>query len=126
MLMGPLKTCNSLMAAGLAAWLLLLPPFSVSPSGKTVIDSGAPLSQWETFSSLPTDTQCRKHRDTLRAQLAKVAASTTEGVEEGTSSKKADKKAAAFAMLRERAAAARCVSSTDPRLRAPSATATAK
>ncbi len=120
-----LKTCNALIAAGLAAWLLLLPPFSVSPSGKTVVDSGAPLSRWETFSSLPTDTQCRKHRDTLRAQLAKAAASTGEAAE-GTSSKKADKKTAAFAMLRERAAAARCVSSTDPRLRAPAATATAK
>lgn len=111
------------MAASLTAWLLLLPPFSVTPAGKNSVDTGAPLSQWEAFSTLPNATECRKHRDSLREQLDKAAASS-EPVK--STKKKDNKKQAAFAVLRERAAAARCISADDPRLRAPAASPTAK
>jgi hypothetical protein len=119
--MQPLTTCGGL-AAALTAWLLLLPPLSVTPAGKNFVDTGAPLFQWETFSTLSTDTQCRKHRDALRAQLANSATAAPKS----SSGKKGGPSRAAFATLRERAAAARCVSSTDPRLHTPAATATAK
>ena len=123
--MGPLKTYSGLYAAGLAAWLLLMPPLSVTHDGKTVVDTGAPISNWETFSKLPNDTECRKHRDKLRQTLAKAAASNGEEVKKG-SDKNGDKGQTAFATLRERADVARCVSSDDIRLRSPAASPTAK
>jgi hypothetical protein len=124
-LMGPLKTCSGLVAASLVAWLLLMPPFSVTPNGKTYVDTGAPIYNWETFSSHPSDTDCRKHRDKLREELEKAAASNKEEVKKG-SNKKVDKSQVAFATLRERADAARCVSSSDIRLRTPSASPAAR
>jgi hypothetical protein len=124
--MRPVKTCSGVVAAGVLAWLLMMPPFSVTPAGKTFVDTGAPVSRWETFSSHPNDTQCRKHRDELREQLEKAAASHKETVKKGSDKGSAEKSQTAFATLRQRAAAARCVSSDDPRLRTPSASPTAK
>ncbi len=123
--MRPIKSFSELFAASLVAWLLLMPPFSVTPEGKTFVDTEAPISNWETFSSHPSDTECRKHRDKLREELERAAASNREEVNKG-SNKKGDKSQVAFATLRERADAARCVSSRDIRLRAPSASPTAK
>jgi hypothetical protein len=119
------KPCGGLFAASLLAWLLLMPPFSVTPNGKAFVDPGAPLFSWETFSSHANDSECRKHRDQLKAELEKAAAESQPRAIK-PSKKKADKSQVAFATLRERAEAARCVSSTDIRLRRPAASPTAK
>ena len=123
--MGPIQSCNGLIVASLVAWLLLMPPFSVTPDGKTFVNSEAPVSNWETFSSHPSDTDCRTHRDKLRAELEKAAGSNRREVKKG-SNKKADESQVAFATLRERVDAARCVSSGDLRLRTPAASPTAR
>ncbi len=117
-----MKSCSA-VASGLFAWLLLMPPFSVTPAGKTFVDTGAPLYSWETFSSHPNDTECLKRRDKLRDELEK-AASSVQPLKKNPgkgSDKDSDKSQTAFATLRERAGAARCVSSTDQRMRAPAA-----
>jgi hypothetical protein len=119
------KTCGGLFAAGLLAWLLLMPPFSVTPNGRAFVDTGALIFNWEAFSSHANDSECRKHRDQLRAELEKAAASYQPAVRTSPK-KKADKNQVAFSTLRERAEAARCVSSTDVRLRRPAASPTAK
>jgi len=90
--MGRMKICGALMAASLAGWLLLLPPFSITPAGKNFVDTGAPLYQWETFSTLPDATQCRRHRDSLRQQLEKAAASFSEPVQSASGIKMIRKK----------------------------------
>jgi hypothetical protein len=126
------KVCGGLVAASLIAWLLLMPPFSVTPAGKTFVDSGAPLSEWETFSQHASDTECRKHRDELRVQLDKAVASSPVPADTGKSGK-SDKKRAdkarsksqeVFATLKRRAAVARCVNSNDARLKKPAAAPT--
>jgi len=117
--MRPNRTCSGILSASLVTWLLLMPPLSISPAGKTSVDTGAPLSRWETLSTHADDTACRKHRDSLRAALAKSAAETQPVKKD--SGKDAEKSKVAFATLRQRAAAARCLASSDPRLRAPSA-----
>jgi len=124
------KICGGLTAASLIAWLLLMPPFSVTPAGKTFVDSGAPLSGWEVFSQHANDAECRKHRDELRIQLDK-ALSSTKASDVKTPDKKHAGKAPSksqevFATLRERAGAARCVNADDARLRKPSPTASPK
>jgi hypothetical protein len=125
------KVCGGLMAASLIAWLLLLPPFSVTPAGETYVNSGAPLSSWEIFSRHDNDTECRKHRDDLRVQLDKAVASTVPDTAKSDKSDKAGAKARAksqqvFASLKRRAASARCVNSNDARLRKPAAAPTPK
>ena len=124
------KVCGGLIAASLIAWLLLMPPFSVTPAGETFIDSRAPLFSWEVFSQHANDTECRKHRDDLRVQLDKAVAST---VPDTGKSDKSDKKGGVkartkrqevFATLKQRAAVARCVDSNDERLRKPAAVPT--
>jgi hypothetical protein len=117
--------CSGLLAASLTAWLLLIPPFSVTPAGKTFVDTGAPLPRWETFSSHASAAECSSRRDKLREQLESAAASTGESVKKG-SSKQAEKTQAAFATLRQRVASARCVSGSDARLRTPAASPTAR
>jgi hypothetical protein len=102
-----------------------MPPFSVNPAGKTVVDTQASLPHWEVLSSHASDTECRKHRDALRAQLEKATDSqmdTGEGsIKPGdkTNGKAADKRKEVFATLKQRAAAARCVASNDVRLVTP-------
>ena len=107
-----------------------MPPFSVTPDGKTFVDTQAPISNWETFSRHSNDTECRKHRDQLRAELEKAAPSNQQQVKIGSgkkgSKKEADEGQTAFATLRKRAESARCVSTSDFRLRAPSASPTTK
>jgi hypothetical protein len=128
------KVCGGLIAASLIAWLLLLPPFSVTPAGETYINSGAPLFSWEVFSQHANDTECRKHRDDLRVQLDKAVASTVPDTgKKDKSDKKSGGKASAksksqevFATLKKRAAIARCVDSNDARLRKPAAAPTPK
>jgi hypothetical protein len=119
-LMQGMTTCGGLAAAGLLAWLLLMPPLSISGAGKTVVNMTAPLSSWEVLSRLPGSDQCRKRRDDLRAQLEKAG---TEGADQNGSAnaKPSDQSKAAFATLKERATAARCVADNDPRLRPSSA-----
>jgi hypothetical protein len=129
--MRPSNTFRELFAASLVfSWLLLMPPFSVTPDGKTFVDTGAPTSKWETFSSHPNDTDCRKHRDQLRAELDKAVASNQPEVKIGSGKKgpkkETDEGQTAFSTLRKRAEAARCVSSGDVRLRAPAASPSAK
>ena len=122
--------CRGISLAGLLAWLLLMPPFSVTPAGKTFIDSGAPLSSWEVFSQHATEAECRKHRDELRAQLEKAIASAVPDTTASQKSGKKHKGAAPsksqeiFATLRQRAAVARCVDSN--RLPKPEASPTHK
>jgi hypothetical protein len=111
--MGPIRNCGAITVIA-AGWLLLMPPFSLTPAGKTFIDASAPLYRWETLSSHGDNTECQKHRDQLRQELAK--ASNGAPAKEG---KSGDKAQAAFAGLRARLGSARCVSSTDPRLRLP-------
>jgi hypothetical protein len=131
-LMNSRKICGGLIAASLIAWLLLMPPFSVTPAGETFVDAGGPLYSWEVFSQHATDTECRKHRDDLRAQLDKAVAST---VPDTGKLDKSDKKGGGkgrtkshevFATLKQRAAIARCVSSKDARLSKPAAAPTHK
>lgn len=45
--MKTMQPCAHLGAASLIAWLLLMPPFSVNPAGKTFVDTHASLSRWE-------------------------------------------------------------------------------
>lgn len=128
--------CRGVTVAALLAWLLLLPPFSVTPNGKTFIDSGAPLSNWEVFSQHSADAECRKHRDDVRAQLDKAIASVVPDTNQSEKSGKPEKpgkkhKGGAtakshevFVTLRQRAAIARCVNSNDKRLRKPEASPT--
>ncbi|MGO9059952.1 MAG: hypothetical protein ACLQU2_21610 [Candidatus Binataceae bacterium] len=124
------KICGGLIAASLIGWLLLMPPFSVTPAGKTFVDSGAPLSSWEVFSHHATDAECRKHRDELRIQLDQAVSSAKP-----SNSKTSDKQHAGkalsksqevFATLKARAAVARCVDGNDARLRTPSPAASPK
>jgi hypothetical protein len=123
--MRTIKLCGHLGAASLIAWLLLMPPFAIAPGGKTFVDTQASLPKWEVFSRHATDTECRKHRDALRAQLEKATESQIDaGADSGktaqkTASKASDKPKQVFATLKQRAAAARCVASNDPRLVAP-------
>jgi hypothetical protein len=123
-LMQGMRTCGGLAAVSLLAWLLLVPPLSISGAGKTVVDITAPVSRWEALSKHSSAAECSKHRDDLRAQLEKAAPSTG-GSDQNPSAKRSnkpsDKSKAAFATLKERAAAARCVADNDPRLRPPSA-----
>jgi hypothetical protein len=109
-----MKNCRALSLASLLGWLLLMPPFSVTPAGKTFVDTKAALDRWEVFSEHPSATECRKHRDDLRAQLEKSTAAE----------KDPDKSKQAFATLKERAASARCVASDDPKLHRPAPTRT--
>jgi hypothetical protein len=131
-LMNTRKVCGGLSAASLIAWLLLMPPFSVTPAGETFVDSGAPLFSWEVFSQHANDTECRKHRDELRVQLDKAVASTVpDTAKSDKSGKKRGSKARTksqevFATLKQRAAIARCVDSHDARLRKPAAAPTPK
>jgi hypothetical protein len=120
-----MKVCNGIIAAAIAAWLLLLPPFSVTLGGKTYVDTGAPLSQWETFSSHQSDDECLKHRDQLRQQVEKAVGPYKGEVKKG-SGKEGDASQVAFGTLRERLASARCVSSSDASLRTPAASPSAK
>jgi hypothetical protein len=120
--MGLNKHGGGLLAASLFAWILMMPPLSVSPAGKTVVDTGAPLSRWESFSRHSSAGDCRKHRDHLRQQVEQAAASTVQEPVKKGSDKEADKAPTPpFATLRQRAAAARCVSSSDSRLARPAA-----
>ncbi len=112
------------VAAILTAWLLLIPPFSVTPAGKNFVDTRAPLYRWEMLSSHPDSAACMKHRDQMRESLEKAATSNVPSTKKGSS--KNDKAQAAFAGLRERLASSRCVSSADPLLHAPSPTPKAK
>jgi hypothetical protein len=129
--MNTTKVCGGLNAATLIAWLLLLPPFSVTPAGETYVNPGAPLFSWEVFSRHDNDTECRKHRDDLRVQLDKAVASTVPDTGKSNKSDKSGKAAAkapaksqeVFANLKRRAASARCVNSDDARLRQPAAAA---
>ena len=124
------QPCGHLGAASLIAWLLLMPPFAIAPGGKTVVDTQASLPKWEVFSRHASDTECRKHRDALRAQLEKATESQTDAgagpgkTAQKTATKAADKPKEIFATLKQRAAAARCVASTDARLVAPLASPT--
>jgi hypothetical protein len=113
-------------AASLIAWLLLLPPFSITSAGKTFVDAQAALSRWEVLSRHDSDSQCLKHRDQLRAELDRAAASNVDSP--GESANQTPEKAAAkatgkrkevFAALKHRVAAARCIASNDARLAAP-------
>ncbi len=123
--MKTMQPCAHLGAASLIAWLLLMPPFSVNPAGKTFVDTHASLSRWEVLSRHASDTECRQHRDALRAQLEKAAeAQVDEGegsakTPQKTTGKAADKRKEIFASLKQRAAAARCVASNDARLVTP-------
>ena len=76
--MRTIQSCGRLGAASLIAWLLLMPPFSVTPAGKTFVDTHAALSRWEVLSRHASDTECLKHRDDLRAQLEKAAESKVD------------------------------------------------
>ncbi|GEM_PF-6263448 len=105
-----------MVAAAAAAWLLLVPPFSVTRAGRTVVDASAPLYRWEILSSHSDNGECVKHRDQLRASLEKAATSNTAPVKKGAQDKG---QAPAFAGLRARLASARCVSSTNPLLQVP-------
>src|SRR5579883_2392775 len=101
--------------ASLMAWLLLMPPLSVTPAGKTKVDTGASLSNWETVSSHPDAAQCARRRDQLRAQVEKAASENQPGLK-SKPGKDSDSGQVAFAILRQRIAAARCVAGKDPRL----------
>jgi hypothetical protein len=116
--MKPIGNCGAIAAIA-AGWLLLMPPFSVTPAGKTFIDASAPLYRWEILSSHSDNTDCLKHRDKLREQLKQASSSAAPAKTEG---KSGDKAQAAFAGLRARLGSARCISSTDPRLHPPSPT----
>jgi len=118
------QPCAHLGAASLIAWLLLMPPFSVNPAGKTFVDTHASLPRWEVLSRHASDTECRKHRDALRAQLEKAAQAQVDAGEgpgklTEKTGKAADKRKEVFATLKQRAAAARCVTSNDARLITP-------
>lgn len=110
------RNCGAI-GAMMAGWMLLVPPFSVTPAGKTFVDTGAPLYRWETLSKHNDDSECMKHRNQMREEIEKAAASNSEPQK---GSKPNEKAQAAFAGLRARMGGARCVSSTDSRLRAPS------
>jgi hypothetical protein len=120
--MRPMINC-SVIGGVVAAWLLVVPPFSVTPAGKTFVDASAPLFRWEKLSSHSDNIECVKHRDQLRESLEK-AASNAIPIKKGAGEK--NKTQAAFAGLRARLASARCVSSTDPRLSVPTAAPTAQ
>jgi hypothetical protein len=115
--MGPNRTNGGLLAASLIAWLLMLPPLSITSGGKTVVDGNAPLYHWENFSTHPTTKACRDHRDQLRVELQQAGGPTPAPPKKGE--KAADTNQIAFGLLRQRATAARCISSTDSRLKAP-------
>lgn len=123
--MRTIQPCGRVGAASLIAWLLLMPPFSVTPAGKTFVDTQAAVNRWEVLSRHASDTECLKHRDDLRAQLEKAAESKTDSSDasgksqQQTTTKAAAKRQEVFATLKQRAAAARCVASTDARLVAP-------
>jgi hypothetical protein len=111
------RSCGGVLAASLLAWLLLMPPLSISGAGKTVVDMREPLSRWEVFSTHHTAAECSKHRDELRAQLEKAAPSPPPPASQ--SGKHPATANTAFATLRERAAVARCIADNDPRLHPP-------
>src|SRR5260370_12959614 len=118
-----MNPCGGLTMPSLIAGLLLMPPLSVTPAGKTVVDTQASLANWEVFSRHKNDTECRKHRDDLRSQLEKAIESSKESSlsplkTPDKKSKAPEKKGEAFATLKQRATAARCVASNDPLLRA--------
>ncbi|SRR5579883_2521603 len=115
--MGLMKCATAHIMAALAAWLLLMPPLSVTPAGKTTVDAGAPLSNWETLSTHSSAAECAKRLDQLREQVENAAASIQPAAK-GKAARNSDHGQIAFATLKERAAAARCISSTDARLRA--------
>jgi hypothetical protein len=121
--MRPVISCSGI-AAVLVTWVLVMPPFSVTPAGKNFVDTRAPLYRWETLSSHPDSAACIKHRDQMRESLEKTAASNVTPTKKG--SRKNEKAQAAFAGLRERLAGSRCVSSTDPLLHTPAPTPKAK
>ena len=114
------------MRAASLAWLLLLPPFSITSAGKTFVDTQAALSRWEILSRHDSDTECLKHRDQLRAELDQAAESNADSSAESavkppakTTTKATAKRREVFATLKQRVAAARCVASSDARLAAP-------
>jgi hypothetical protein len=118
--MRPIVNCGTIAAVA-TAWLLLVPPFSVTPAGKTFVDATEPLYRWETLSTHSDNIECVKHRDQLRESLEKAAASNSTPIAKGPREK--NQPQAAFAGLRARLASARCVSSTDPRIQAPASKA---
>ena len=89
-------------AVTVLGWVLLMPPFSINPAGKVVVDAAAPLSKWEALSDHPSAAECRKHREQLLSSLGK------------TSPPKKDHDV--HETLKKRAAAAKCVASNDSRL----------